>query len=99
MSKRFVLTEHEVKEIRGLYGLITEATEPLVIDCPVTVILTPVLLTVGVAGEMLKNMEPFERVQVAGVGRGVITTVAQLPVTVQLGSPGGNSETLIVFAN
>lgn len=32
MSKRFVLTEHEVKEIRGLYGLITEATEPLVIQ-------------------------------------------------------------------
>lgn len=32
MSKRFILTEQEVKEIRGLYGLITEATEPLVIQ-------------------------------------------------------------------
>lgn len=32
MSKRFVLTEQEVKEIRGLYGLITESTEPLVIQ-------------------------------------------------------------------
>lgn len=32
MSKRFILTEQEVKEIRGLYGLITEATEPLIIQ-------------------------------------------------------------------
>jgi len=32
MGKRVVLTEQEVKEIRGLYGLITEETEPLVIQ-------------------------------------------------------------------
>lgn len=32
MSKRFVLTESEINEIKGLYGLLTEETQPLVIQ-------------------------------------------------------------------
>ena len=44
------------------------------------VIFTPDGLTIGVAGLILKLIDPFESAQVAGEGTGVITTVAQVPV-------------------
>ena len=42
--------------------------------------ITPTLFTAGTNGLILKTIEPSEFVQVAGLGFGVITTVAQVPV-------------------
>jgi hypothetical protein len=51
------------------------------------VMITPVLLITGTAGEISKNILPLDNVQVAGLGVGVITTVAHVPVPEpQLGS-------------
>jgi hypothetical protein len=65
----------------------------LVVEIPVIVIFTPDGFTIGVAGLILKLIDPLESVQVAGEGTGVITTVAQVPVPppVQSGSAGDNT--------